>query len=477
MLSGWRSCHELDLIGMKRRQFVGMVATAGLGLPGLRPRVTFSEPELTLVVRGGKCFRGGHWEICDIGVDAAGKLRFSGDFRAGESLDVSGRIVSPGFIDILADNADNPAVTFPIFEKYKVSDGVTTALQMHGGTADCAAYYRRLGAAPHVINYGVSTFVMAIRNRTGSLAERRRQVERNLDEGALGVSHSLEYQPAPFNELVEYGKLARKYDRPFFLHLRYSSAERELEGVDEAIQLARASGARIHIDHLHSTGGTFRMEEALARIRAGIAQDLAITTCVYPYSYWATYLSSRRFGPGWQQRYGLAYSDLRLVGTGERLTAGSFARYRNTAVLVAVPDGTMPFEKTLDLALKEDFCMIGSDGGIQRESRANSHPRGAACFSTAIRYALDTRMPLEQMQEKMTTRPRNVVLSAMRSRGVLEEGAAADLTVFDPVTIRGNATVENPNQFASGIELVVVNGKVAHRQGQLVARSGAAIRY
>src|SRR6185503_15968265 len=97
----------------------------------------------------------------------------------------------------------------------------------------------------------------------------------------------------------------------------------------------------------------------------------------YPYSFWATYIASRRFDPGWQQRYGLGYHDLRVVGTGERLTAESFARYRKTSKLIAVPEGTLPLDKTADLALKEDFCMIGSDGGIKSEPHANSHPRGA----------------------------------------------------------------------------------------------------
>ncbi|HXM35010.1 MAG TPA: hypothetical protein VN920_07475, partial [Pyrinomonadaceae bacterium] len=151
--------------------------------------------------------------------------------------------------------------------------------------------------------------------------------------------------------------------------------------------------------------------------------------------------------------------------------------YRRTTKLVAVPEGTMPLEKTVDLALKEDFCMIGSDGGIEYSSPANSHPRGAGCFSTAIRHALDIGLPVEKIVEKMTSLPRSVVLPAMKDRGVLEDGANADLTVFDPATIRGNATVENPNQFSSGIELVIVNGKTAYQNGQLAAKNGTAIRY
>ncbi len=460
---------------MKRRTFLqlSIPLAAGLALPACKRIVGSVETRvLALVLRGGRSFFNGRWQTMDVGITEAGKLHFGIDLRASESINVTGRVVSPGFIDILADNSTSPETTYSIFEKYKVSDGVTTALQMHGGSVDAGAYYRRFQRLPHSINYGVSTFVMGIRARAGG----KRLIEKNLDEGALGVSHSLEYQPASYAEMLEYARLAKKYDRPLFLHLRFSSKERELDGVDEAIRLAKDTGARVHIDHLHSTGGTFHMDQALERIRTANSQGLTITTCVYPYSYWATYLSNNRFGPGWQQRYGLSYRDLRIVGSAERLTPRTFAHYRKTSALAAVPEGTMPLEKTVDLALKEDFCMIGSDGGIQFEPRANSHPRGAGCFATAIRHALDIGMPLEKILEKMTSLPRSVMLPAMRERGVLEEGATADLTVFDPATIRGNATVENPNQFSSGINLVIVNGKIAFRDGKLAAKNGLPIR-
>ncbi|HEX5874628.1 MAG TPA: amidohydrolase family protein [Pyrinomonadaceae bacterium] len=461
---------------MKRRTFLQMsipLAAAALAVPGCkRIEGSIEKPVLPLVLRGGRVFMNGRWQTTDVGIDDAGRLRFAGDLRGTETLNVSGRVVSPGFIDILADNSHSPETTYQIFEKYKVADGVTTALQMHGGSVDCGSYYRRFSRLPHVINFGVSTFVMGIRARSGGL----RQVEKNLEEGALGVSHSLEYQPAPYAEMLAYAKLAKKYERPLFLHLRYSSREKELDGVDEAIRLARDSGARVHIDHLHSTGGTFHMEQALEKIRTANAHGMTITTCIYPYSYWATYLSNNRFGAGWQQRYGLTYGDLRIVGSSERLTARTFAHYRKTSALAAVPEGTMPLDKTVDLALREDFCMIGSDGGIQFEPRANSHPRGAGCFATAIRHGLDIGMPLEKILEKMTSLPRSVVQPALQQRGIMEEGATADLTVFDPTTIRGNATVENPNQFSSGIDLVIVGGKIAFKDGRLAARNGVAIK-
>ena len=464
---------------MKRRTFLklSLPALAALELPACTRTVGYVEPQtLPLVLRGGKVFYKGKWQALDVGVDSSGQIRLGNQLRGTESINISGKIVSPGFVDILADNAIDPESTYDTFEKYKITDGVTTALQMHGGSADCGAYYKRFSKLPHLINFGVSTFVMAIRGQSGSIDSRKRAIEKNLEEGALGVSHSLEYQPTAVDEVVEYAKLARKYDRPLFLHLRYSSREQELDGVDEAIRFARESGAHVHIDHLHSTGGTFHMEGALGRIRSANEQGLSITTCVYPYSYWATYLYNRRFDAGWQKRYGISFNDLRVVGSSERLTAQSFAHYRRSSTLVAVPEGVMPLEKTVDLALKERFCMIGSDGGIQFETRANCHPRGAACFSTAVRHAMEINMPVEAIIEKMTTLPASLVKQAMKGRGFIEDGATADLTVFDPANIRGNATVENPNQFSSGIDLVIVNGKVAFRDKKLLAKNGTAIR-
>jgi len=145
--------------------------------------------------------------------------------------------------------------------------------------------------------------------------------------------------------------------------------------------------------------------------------------------------------------------------------------------LAAVPEGTLPLEKTVDLALREDFCMIASDGGIEYEPRANSHPRGAGCFSTAIRHGLDIGLPLEKMIGKMTTLPRNLLRPALEKRGVLAEGMQADLVVFDPDRIKGMASVENPNQYSTGIRLVMVNGKTAVNQGKLVESAGVPIKY
>lgn len=467
-----------------RRNFLKAcgLATAALCSDALRSAtIKVASPEVEYVLRGGQTYIDGRWCSCDIGITPRGRLVVSkSPIPCHYVINVSGRVVSPGFIDILADNSANPERTFLTFEKYKLGDGVATALQMHGGATHAGDYYRHFSREKHYVNWGVSTKVMNLRYKYPVLASRLKAIESSLEEGALGISHSPEYHPdTTREELLAYAHLARKYERPLFLHTRYSCRDKELLGVDEAIRLSHLTGCRVHIDHLNSTGGTFHMPEALKRIREARTSGLEITTCVYPSSYWATYLHSSRFTEGWQERYQITYSDLKIVGTGERLTEESFNRYRSQAgVLVAVRPGVQPMETTVRLALREDFCVIGSDGGIEKERCANNHPRSANCFASAIRYALDERIPLEKILNKMTTRSARIIGFPMRGRGELRNGYIADLTVFNPETIRGRATNANPCQFSEGIELVIVNGKIAFdRHRPTGEMNGTDIKY
>lgn len=467
-----------------RREFLKLTAAGGV-FTLLSPSSVFSfqdDEEMTEIlefcIENAQVYHKEKLQPLFVGITSKGKLKVSEKkLLAKTYIDATDKIVSPGFIDILADNSSNPESTYRIFESYKVTDGVTTALQLHGGHHKASYYYPYFERRSHYINYGVSTKVMNVRRAYNSISSRVAAVERNLKNGAIAVSHSIEYQPTPYSEILEYAKVAKKYKRPLFLHLRYSSEGKELDGVQEAINLARDSGVHVHIDHLNSTGGTFQMEKALEMIRNAIAEGLKLTTCVYPYSYWATYLHSKRFNKGWKERYGLTYSDLTVVGTGEKLNSGSFYRYRQRAgVLVAVPPGTMPMDKTVNLALKEDFCLIGSDGGIERRTKANNHPRGAGCFATAIRHLTNNGFTMEEAIKKVTYLPTQLLYPVLQLKGLIEDNFDADLVIFDPKTINGAATPKNPNQFSDGIEYVFVNGKLAVHNKELKEMNGRAIK-
>jgi N-acyl-D-aspartate/D-glutamate deacylase len=467
---------------MDRREALHIMAGVALGATPIArafsrmggPAVSgVRSAELAISIQGGLAFAEGKLRPLCVGITSEGRIHLSDTpLPARRVLDATNRIVAPGFIDILGDNSSRPEKTYLTYEKYKLTDGVGTALQMHGGAGNVAAYRRHFDPLPHHVNFGTSTKVMIIRNKYHDRATRLRKIEESLDAGALGVSHSPEYQPdTTFEELVDYGTVARQYDRPLVLHLRYSSSARELDGVREAVRVVERTGVRLHIAHLNSTGGTFHIEDALGIIRAARSRGMEITSCVYPYSYWATYVSSARFGPGWRERFGLDYGDLTVVGTGERLTARSFAHYRKTpGVLVAVPVGTQPLARTFDLAIREAGCLVASDGGIEREAHANSHPRGAGCFSTALRHAREIGIPLEQVHAAMTSRP--AALARLDSRGEIREGYMGDVTVFDPRIVNGRATVANPDQYSAGIDAVIVNGKVSYEPDRPLGMNG-----
>jgi dihydroorotase len=358
---------------------------------------------------------------------------------------------------------------------FKVADGVTTSLTLHGGTVDFRRWAEDKRAERPMVNYGSAVshqfmrWAVGVKDRYAEAGPEKikKMVElarRALTEGALGVSFSLEYTPgASLREIKPLFKLAKEFGVPCFLHLRYSDPlppGTNEEAVDEVIRLSRQTGAAVHIHHITSTGGTFTMKDTIRQIEGARKEGLDITACIYPYNFWGAYLDSARFDKGWKERFRIDYGDLQIAGTEERLTSESFLKYRregSLAVAYAIPDGDVL------TAVKTPWIMIGSDGDIKKTG--NSHPRGAGCFSRVIRkYVREEKvLGLVEAVEKMTLMPARVlepVSPKMKRKGRLKAGMDADIVVFDYEKIRDRATVENPRQYPEGIDYVLVNGQI-----------------
>jgi N-acyl-D-aspartate/D-glutamate deacylase len=401
-------------------------------------------------------------------------------------VDASGLVVAPGFIDIMSYDPIEPGVW------NKISDGVTTALAMHGGTAYPTRWYAAFAGQKPPIHYGASFFyaearLQFIKDRyrpapPDALTKLRAIAEDALRNGALGISFALEYIPGTSSdEILPLMELASQYDVPVFFHARYSDMEEpgtNIDALNEIIGYARATRAAVHVDHINSTGGTFSMHRSLAMIDSARAEGIDITACMYPYTYWGTYLNSARFDPGWQERFHISYNDLQLGGSSERLTAKSFQKFRRLgklAVAYAIPD------EDNRAALLAPYVMIGSDAVLEPDH--NNHPRASGCFSRTIAvYVHDLHViSLLDAVAKMTILPAHRLeraAPAMKRKGRIQVGADADIVVFDPNRIRDRATVEHPELESEGIQYVMVAGRLVKDPDGLHKhiRAGRAVR-
>jgi dihydroorotase len=425
--------------------------------------------------------------VANVGISGGTIRRISPAPLSGKTtIDATGLVVAPGFIDILSYDPT------PIGVWNKIADGVTTNLSMHGGTVDPAAWYGAYEKQHLPINFGASFYYSAARNtlklgryQAANEAQIRQLTaiaERALGNGALGVSFALEYSPGiSAAEILPVMRLARRYDVPVFFHARFSDMEEpgtNIDALNEIIGYAEATGASVHVDHITSTGGTFSMERSLALLQDARNRGIDITACAYPYPFWATALNSARFDPGWQSRFHISFGDLQLGGTPERLTERSYRKYRSEgklAVAFAIP------EDNVVGALQSPLVMIGSDAIL--EPGFNNHPRASGTFARTIgRYARErTAISLMDAIAKMTIMPARRLekgSAAMRRKGRLSVGADADVTILDYATVLDRATVEHPEYQSVGVQYVIVQGQVVKDPAGLHrgVRPGRAIR-
>ncbi|MBI2686325.1 MAG: amidohydrolase family protein [Acidobacteria bacterium] len=455
--------------------------------------VLFAQAPFDIVIAGGRVMdpASGLDAVRNVGIRAGKITAISAAPLAGKAvIAAKGRVVAPGFIDLHAHGQS------PEANEYQAHDGVTTALELEAGVPDVALFLKtREGRA--IINYGATVshgatrtlsmkafaaekaswppskdfgFDILARGRYNALNDPEEMtllaaaMERGLREGAIGLGVAPQYYPGSTREEVfRVYQMAARWNVPVFTHVRAMTPD----AMQEAIANAAATGASLHIVHVNSMS-LGALPFVLDLIEAARKRGLDITTEAYPYTAASTFLESTMFDDGWQERLGIGYGDLQWPPTGERLTAGTFEKYRKQGGFVIMH---MMKPEWIRRAMASPFVMIASDG---MPYSARAHPRSAGTFSRVLGLYVreEKAVGLMEALAKMTIYPARrleAVAPEMKNKGRLRVGADADITVFDPATVRDMATFEKGLQFSAGIDHVLVRGVPVVREGKTVA--------
>ena len=417
--------------------------------------------------------------------------------RATRVIDADGLVVAPGFIDMHAHDHNETT------HRLHAQDGVTTALELEFGTYPVKRWYeRRIGKS--AINFGASVSHGMIRavamgavdpeELTGETEEDHTLAARNFEwtkyltsieqrkamaalikgelrNGGVGIGYHLANTPgADKEEMLFFYRLSAAEKTMNFVHYRSFEQVSPKEGALELVEAAKATGASIHAVHVNSSA-LDDVRSVLAHFDQARADGLDITTEVYPYTGAESSLADPRLGS--LAALGKTYADLELVETGERLTAGSFAYHKarspNGALIVHIMR-----QADIDYAVAHAGTIIASDGSVYVEGRG--HPRSAGTFSRIFaRYVRELKtlslMDAIARVSYLPARRLEAFAPAMKERGRLRVGAAADITIFDAKTITDQATYANSGIPSSGILYVLVNGVPVVDAGTFVAEA------
>ncbi len=382
--------------------------------------------------------------------------------------------------------------------------------------------------APHG---NIRLSVMGLDNRRPTADELERMkalLQECLAQGAFGMSTGMIYPPCSFADTQEFIELARvleKNDAVFVTHQR-SEADAILSSMDEIIEIGKQSGCRIHFSHFKVAGkknwGLF--DAVLGKLDECSRQGIRVSVDQYPYVAGSTTLSV--ILPPWAHDGGTDRMLERLADpeARKRMTAdiekgipgwdnfvdfagveGIFVTFVKTeknqwAVGKSLAEigkrmGKDPLEATYDLLLEEEGTaglvdFYGLEEHVARILRrpeqnvctdgiigGKPHPRLYGSFPRVLgKYVREGVLDLPTAVRKMTGKPAEVL--GILDRGLLKEGLAADVVVFDPETVRDTADYADPIRFPEGIEHVFVNGKALVKEGKhCPAKAGKVIRY
>lgn len=496
-----------------------------------------------ILLKNGKILdgTGNSWFYGDIAVKE-GKIAAIGhldQWKAAKTIDVSGLIVAPGFIDvhthIEGDEKKNPTADNFIY------DGVTTVIAGNCGSSETnlGAYFKMLDSLHLSINTAslighndVRKAVMGRANRDPSEAEMQKMenlVAQAMKDGAVGFSTGLIYIPGTYSkteEVLRLAKVAAAYHGVYASHMR-DEGDSVTQAIQEALYIGKEAHMPVEISHFKVSGqqNWGRSKETLALIRNARSEGIDVTIDQYPYTASSTSLSTlipdevladgqdsikARLARPAVRKQVTAYmlrklkkrklkhfsypvvasfdADSSYNGKSiEQINLLKGRKHKAAAEAATVMDmmeqggAGMVFHGMSDADVKAimqyPFNMFACDASIRIFGSGNPHPRGYGTNARILgKYVREEKViSLEEAVRRMTSLPAHKFQLA--NRGLLEKGFAADIVVFDPATVTDMATYEQPHQYSKGFRFVLVNGQLTIEEGKHNGtRAGEVIR-
>ncbi|MGD9932508.1 MAG: amidohydrolase family protein [Dehalococcoidia bacterium] len=473
-------------------------------------------------------------------VDGSGGPRFTADVAvsggrisavgeappAAREVDSSGLILSPGFVDTHSHD-DAAFIRYPGME-FKLAQGVTSEISGNcgfsaaphdpaqpprpgdivGGRADWrtlseyfAACMERRPAINNAMLIGhnkLRYMASGMEQRVATadeIARMRGWLAQAMDEGAVGFSTGLIYEPGRYSDTAEVVALANEAGRAggvYATHMR-NEGERLLEAVDEAIHIARESSSKLHISHHKSAGkkNWGGVKASLAKVDAANAAGMDITLDVYPYTAGSgpmnQYVNLDRIDVEWAKNVLIAtcpdYREFEGMTIPEIAARCEWGIEEAVRQVITGPRGKETIcihfiidEGDIETNLRHPRMMVGSDG--IPELNGKPHPRLFGTMPRILGHYVRERgvLPLEVAIQRMTGMA--CERFGLAGRGLVKEGHWADLVLFNEQTVIDLATYKDPKQEPQGIQMVVVNGQVAIDHGvHTGAGAGRMLRY
>ena len=453
--------------------------------------------------------------IRHIGIEGDRIVNISEKPLSGEkSIDASGLIVAPGFIDY---HWHCPTQTC---YEIGLKDGLTSALDLEFGTFGprIADWYAARETRAR-INFGTSSSVELARahvidgntatdttdayisrgrgngwaEATATYAQQEathKAIKAGLDAGAVGIGLTLGYMPglsAP--EVYEIQALAAAYGRQACVHLRHTPGNTtgEVNGAQEILANAVALKAPACINHFNNAGWG-QVQTLLTNLRA---QGFNVWGDVYPYEAGSTSINAVFFRPeiledklGWKYEERLYDPELnRFLSKQDYLELVESDPVRAVIIYKSSADEIIEWLQLEGVVIASDGMPLFGEWDDKHEELPNTHPRRAGTRAKSLRLAREHDLDMVKMIAALSTNAAihlgNTGLKAMQERGRIQKGMIADLTLFDPGTVTDNANYANGLPTSTGVEYVLVSGQIALERGEVVeaTRAGKALKF